>query len=83
MCKRKFIERQIVATLIITSCATFAGCQTSAGPWRRRAYQRPSHETPVNEVVVTPGVALPFQQRLPAGNLNTFPDAAHEPNAEN
>jgi len=59
-------------TMIATSLV-MTGCQTNLGPWERQAYERPSVETPIHEVKVTPGSPLPFEQRLPAGNLNVSP----------
>ncbi len=70
MYKTLIIERVILIFTSMAVCFLLAGCQTSAGPWGGRAYQRPSSETPVHEARITPGSPLPFEHRLPTGNLN-------------
>ena len=79
MLQPSFIANTTVAIAAISAAVLFTGCQSSTGPWARQPYERPSGETPVNEVVVTPGAPLPFEQRLPAGNVR----AANGFNARN
>lgn len=74
MIKSSLFQRSILSAIVLSASALLmTGCQTNLGPWERQAYERPSVETPVHEVKVTPGSPLPFEQRLPAGNLNASP----------
>ena len=70
MIKFTRIEPLKLMAVAIFTALWLSGCQTSLGPWERQAYVTPNVETPVNKVKVSPGSPLPFEQRLPAGNLN-------------
>ncbi len=73
MIKSSLFGPSILVTMTIFATVLVSGCQTSLGPWERQAYAPPSIETPVNKVKITPGSPLPFEQRLPTGNLNAPP----------
>ena len=81
MCKTtlaEFLYRPALPILTILAIAMLAGCQQSTGPWGKQVYERPNVETPVHEFVVTPGAPLPFEQRLPAGNVDIASDTRIE-----
>lgn len=73
MTRSSLVNPLHLTAITISVAVALTGCQTNFGPWERQAYAPPSIETPTNKVKVTPGSPLPFEQRLPAGNLNAAP----------